>query len=132
MDSKPFFVKIEPGEEFKYDFHHEEKLEVKSEIDVPTQSEGFFNEEVNDYQQPQCLLGNLTPPIKDELPKHQENSSNEEGCSKWSVSVGKCIKHGATKPKCKEGCIQNDKGGGFQYKLFPKLFQNALKLYLRV
>nr|CAD7447351.1 unnamed protein product [Timema bartmani] len=81
----------------------------QSEIDVPTKSEGFFNEEVDDYQQPQCVLGSVTPPIKDELPKHQENSSNEEGCSKWGVSVVKCAKYVGTKPKCKEGCTKNDK-----------------------
>ncbi|CAG2057046.1 unnamed protein product [Timema podura] len=110
----------------------------QSEIDVPTKSEGFFNEEVDDYQQPQCVLGSVTPPIKDELPymthfsgqtdykaslavdwtavdgeigKHQENSSNEEGCSKWAVSVIKCAKYVGTKPKCKEGCTKNDKVG---------------------
>nr|CAD7265842.1 unnamed protein product [Timema shepardi] len=58
-------VKIEPLEDFEYNFQQEEKFEIKSEIDLPIKSEEGFEEELNYYQQPECWSG---PPIKGELP----------------------------------------------------------------
>nr|CAD7204154.1 unnamed protein product [Timema douglasi] len=69
MERKTSAVKLEPEEDLEYMLHHEEKLEIKSEIDAPIKSEQCFNEEVQDYQQPEYFAGLLTfPPIKHELP----------------------------------------------------------------
>nr|CAD7199875.1 unnamed protein product [Timema douglasi] len=61
-------VKIEPLEDFEYNFQQEEKFEIKSEVDVQIKSEECFKEEFNDYQQPECWPGPTTLlPIKEEL-----------------------------------------------------------------
>nr|CAD7434999.1 unnamed protein product [Timema monikensis] len=67
-------VKIEPEEDLEYNLKHDEKFEIMSEIDLPIKSEEGFKEEFKDYQQPECWTGPITlPPIKEELPKLQEN-----------------------------------------------------------
>nr|CAD7578486.1 unnamed protein product [Timema californicum] len=77
MERKTSAVKLEPEEDLEYILHHEEKLEIKSEIDAPIKSEQCFNEEVQDYQQPEYFAGLLTfPPIKHELPDESNASDN--------------------------------------------------------
>ncbi|CAG2065827.1 unnamed protein product, partial [Timema podura] len=68
MERKTPTVKLEPWEDLEY-IYHEDKLEIKSEIDLPIKSEERFKEVVQDYQQPEYCPGHLTfPPIKDEIP----------------------------------------------------------------
>nr|CAD7403127.1 unnamed protein product [Timema cristinae] len=114
-------VKIEPEEDLEYNLKHDEKFEIKSEIDLPIKSEEGFKEEFKDYQQPECWTGPITlPPIKEELPKLQENltlsipieqyctsQAKINGCTKLALKSGKCINHGRilNKKLCKEeGC----------------------------
>nr|CAD7199874.1 unnamed protein product [Timema douglasi] len=74
-------VKIEPEEDLEYNFHKEERFEIKSEIDLPIKSEEVFKEEFTDYQQPEYFQGSITfPPIKEELPSGFELPiKSEEG-----------------------------------------------------
>ncbi|CAG2057626.1 unnamed protein product [Timema podura] len=85
MEREIFNVKTEPEEDLEYNLLHEEKFEIKSEIDLPIKSEECFKKEVQDYQQPEVQdyqqpevqdyqqpeYGSRPitfPPIKEELP----------------------------------------------------------------
>ncbi|CAG2061631.1 unnamed protein product [Timema podura] len=68
MERKTFTMKLEPEEDLEYILHHEENLEIKSEIDITIKSEESFKEEVHDHQEPDCGPGPITfPPIKEDL-----------------------------------------------------------------
>nr|CAD7416182.1 unnamed protein product [Timema poppensis] len=76
-------VKIEPEEDLEYNLKHDEKFEIKSEIDLPIKSEDVFKEEVTDYQQPNNWTGSITiPPIKEELPSGFDLLIKSEECFK--------------------------------------------------
>nr|CAD7448381.1 unnamed protein product [Timema bartmani] len=72
MERETITVKFETEENLEYDIHHEDKFEIKSELDLHINSEECIKEEVHDSQQPECLPELIIlPSIKEELPKHQ-------------------------------------------------------------
>nr|CAD7599927.1 unnamed protein product [Timema genevievae] len=87
MEREIFNVKTEPEEDLEYNLHHEEKFEIKSEIDLPIKSEECFKKEqdyqqpeVQDYQQPEYDSRPITfPPIKEELPCQRAPEQGAEG-----------------------------------------------------